>query len=376
MNSSAKSAPLLLVGGGADALNVRYACGFTAPDPFLFLQRGADIHLVISMLELGRAKALGESIHCHTPDSLGFKKGVRHSLGKQALGVLKVLGLQKVYVSAQCPVGLVRELEKGGIQVQIKKSPLFPERLRKTEAEVKALRKSQRAAVSAMKAAFACIEESREGAKRLLRQPDGKLLTAEGLRRTIERVLLESDCEAEELIVAGGDQAVDPHERGFGPLKAGELIVLDIFPRSKVSGYWGDITRTVIKGAPHKDQVRLYSTVLKAQKAALSEVKAGVTGKEIHERICRRFEEAGYETGLIDGIPQGFIHSTGHGVGLEIHEGPSISSMGGELEAGQVITLEPGLYYRGLGGVRIEDTVVVTETGCSMLAPCTKAWRL
>ncbi|MDF3128394.1 Xaa-Pro peptidase family protein [Kiritimatiellaeota bacterium B1221] len=363
---------LLLVGGGADAVNVRYACGFTAPDPFLFLQKGAERHLLVSMLELGRATALGEGVHCHTADSLGLKAAARKSLGKQAAGLIKHLGLKQISVSPVCPVGLVKDLEKAGLRVQVMRKPLFPERLLKNEEEIRHLRASQRAAVSAMKAAFDCIRESRIDKKNRLLQADGSQLTSEILRRKIEVVLLEADCVAEEIIVAGGDQGVDPHERGHGPLYAGQWIVLDIFPQSKVSGYWGDITRTVMKGRPSPEQKHQYQTVLKAQKNALSQVKPGVSGKEIHEEICRQFVEAGFETGLIDGVPQGFIHSTGHGVGLEIHEAPSVSPLGGPLEVGQVITIEPGLYYKGLGGVRIEDTVVVTEKGCSILARCSK----
>ncbi len=363
---------MLLVGGGADAVNVRYACGFTAPDPFLYVQRGEEKHLLISMLELGRAKALGGGVKCHTVDSLNLKANARKSLGKQAAGLIKHLGLKQISVSPVCPVGLVKDLEKAGLRVRVMRRPLFPERLVKNDREIRHLRASQRAAVSAMKAAFTCIRESEIDKKNRLVQADGSLLTSEVLRRKIERVLLDADCVAEEIIVAGGDQGVDPHERGHGALYAGKWIVLDIFPQSKVSGYWGDITRTVMKGRPSPDQKRQYQTVLKAQKNALSQVKPGVTGKEIHDEICRQFVAAGFETGMIDGVPQGFIHSTGHGVGLEIHEAPSVSPMGGPLEVGQVITIEPGLYYKGLGGVRIEDTVVVTEQGCSFLARCGK----
>jgi len=187
---------------------------------------------------------------------------------------------------------------------------------------------------------------------------------------------LHQDCQADEIIVAGGDQGADPHERGHGPLRAGETIILDIFPRHKQSGYWGDLTRTVIKGKPAAAQRKLYQAVKQAQEGALQQVRAGVTGAEIHDGVCRTFEALGFKTGERNGIHQGFIHSTGHGVGLEIHEAPSISPAGGPLEAGQVITIEPGLYYPGLGAVRIEDTGVVTETGIQLLASCPKVFAL
>jgi Xaa-Pro aminopeptidase len=180
----------------------------------------------------------------------------------------------------------------------------------------------------------------------------------------------------DDVIVAGGDQGVDPHERGQGPLFARQPIVLDIFPRSRVSGYWGDITRTVIRGPATPGQLRQYQTVLRAQTRALAAVKPGVTGAAIHALVCEEFAKAGYKTESVGGLPRGFIHSTGHGVGLEIHEAPSVSPAGTALEPGHVITIEPGLYYPGVGGVRIEDTVVVTETGSSLLARCPKVFEL
>ncbi|MEX2605986.1 MAG: Xaa-Pro peptidase family protein [Kiritimatiellia bacterium] len=368
--------PLLLIGGGADDVDVRYASGFSAPDPFLYVEKGGERHVVVSMLELGRAKACGKTLRTHTVDSLGLKGANRRTLGDQAVALLHLLKVQRLLVSGRCPVGLVRQLEKAGLTVQIKKDPVFPDRLVKSAEEIKALRASQRATVAAMKAARKLIADTRAGADGILLTPDGNHLTSERVRHRIEQVLMEAGCRADETIVAGGDQAVDPHERGFGPLFAGELIVVDIFPCSKISGYWGDMTRTVLKGTPRPDQRRLVQTVLKAQREALSRVKPGMTGKEIHRGICDWFSRAGYETGLMDGIPQGFIHSTGHGVGLDIHEAPSVGPCGGELEAGQVITIEPGLYYRGIGGVRVEDTVVVTESGCSLLARCGKEWIL
>lgn len=368
--------PLLLIGGGADDVDVRYACGFGAPDPFLYVEKGGERHVVVSMLELGRAQACGKTLQAHTPDRLGLKGTKGRGLGDQAVALLQHLNVKRILVSGRCPVGVVRHLEKAGLTVQIKKDPVFPGRLVKSAEEIKALRASQRATAAAMKAARGMIADTRAGSDGVLLTPDGNPLSSERVRHRIEQVLMEADCRADETIVAGGNQGVDPHERGFGPLHAGELIVLDIFPCSKVSGYWGDMTRTVLKGTPRPEQRHLVQTVLAAQRAALSRVKPGVTGKEIHEGICEQFLEAGYETGLVDGIPQGFIHSTGHGVGLEIHESPSVGPNGGELEVGQVVTIEPGLYYRGVGGVRIEDTVVVTESGCSLLARCGKEWIL
>ncbi len=375
MKSKKSTSALLLIGGGADAVDVRYASGFSAPDPFLFVRRGEEDFLLVSALEMGRALKLGPAISCVTPDALELPPNARRDLGRQAAAFLEKMGCKKALVSPRCPIGVVRRMEKSGLRVKVLKDPVFAERAVKDPAEIRALRQAQRATAHAMKTAMGLIAGAEIGGDGDLIL-DGAPLTSERVRYLVSVGLLEKQFHAEEIIVAGGDQGTDPHERGTGPLRAGELIVLDIFPRSEVTGYWGDMTRTVIRGRPSAAQRKQYRTVLAAQKAALARVAPGVTGAEIHQTVCDVFAEAGYETDRVDGVPQGFIHSTGHGVGLEIHEGPSVSPAGGPLQAGQVITIEPGLYYPGVGGVRIEDTVVVTEEGCSLLATCPKRFVL
>ncbi|MCC5843587.1 MAG: aminopeptidase P family protein [Verrucomicrobia bacterium] len=375
MKSKKSTSALLLIGAGADAVDVRYASGFSAPDPFLYVQTGDEKCLLVSPLEIGRALKLGPSVTCATPDDYGMSQKARRDLGRQAAVFLAALGCNNALVSPRCPIGVVRRLEKKGLNVKVVKDPVFAERSVKTPKEIRALRQAQRATADAMKAAVALIAAAEIGKDGGLKV-DGAPLTSERVRHAVCVRLLEKQFHAEEIIIAGGDQGTDPHERGHGPLRAGEMIVLDIFPRSETTGYWGDMTRTVIRGRPTPEQRRQYRTVLAAQKAALARVAAGVTGAEIHQAVCDVFAEAGYETGRVDGVPQGFIHSTGHGVGLEIHEAPSVSPAGGPLAAGQVITIEPGLYYPGVGGVRIEDTVLVTETGCTLLATCPKRFML
>ena len=169
-------------------------------------------------------------------------------------------------------------------------------------------------------------------------------------------------------IVAGGRQAADPHEAGRGPLRAGEWIVADVFPRMLATGYWGDMTRTFLHGRPTAAQRRMYEAVAEAQRLALSLVRPGAKGKDVHRAVTDFFARRGWKTGTgPDGRAHGFFHGLGHGVGLEIHEEPRLSPSGGELAPGMVVSVEPGLYYPEIGGVRIEDLVVVTETGCSVL---------
>ncbi|MCK5268215.1 MAG: aminopeptidase P family protein, partial [Spirochaetes bacterium] len=197
-----------------------------------------------------------------------------------------------------------------------------------------------------------------------------EILTSEEIRRFINSELLKRDCmPVKDTITSSSDQACDVHFFGSGPLKANSAIIIDIFPRSLKTKYWSDMTRTVVKGKASPELKKLYNTVLAGQKKALAIVKAGVSGAEIDKIIRDFFIKEGYQTKEIKGKMQGFVHGTGHGVGLDIHEEPRIHQENRILlKAGNVITIEPGLYYLGLGGVRIEDTVAVTEEGCLNLA--------
>ena len=201
---------------------------------------------------------------------------------------------------------------------------------------------------------------------------NGAVLTSERLRRRVHQTLMDCNSIGEHTIIASGDQGCDPHQVGFGPLRARETIIIDIFPRDEASGYYGDLTRTVCKGQASKPMRHLYETVLEAQQLGLDHIRPSAEGHLIHESIQRFFGDAGYETGEKDGYMQGYFHSTGHGLGLEIHEEPRIGPHGDALESGHVVTMEPGLYYRGLGGVRIEDTVVVCEGGYENLSSLPK----
>jgi Xaa-Pro aminopeptidase len=202
------------------------------------------------------------------------------------------------------------------------------------------------------------------------------LITAEAVKKLIHGILLDHDCTGKDTIVACGRQAVDPHEQGHGPLRAGKAIVIDIFPQHIRSGYWGDLTRTVVRGAAGHELRGMYSAVRAAQLAALERIKSGVKGSTVHRAAAAELTRRGFRTENLDGQPAGFIHSTGHGVGLAIHEGPSLSASGGRLRAGHVVTVEPGLYYPAVGGVRIEDTVEVTRDGWRYLVPCEKRFEI
>ncbi len=167
-----------------------------------------------------------------------------------------------------------------------------------------------------------------------------------------------------------------PHHSGSGPIVPDTPIVIDIFPRSQQTGYFGDMTRTVVKGTPSKEVKRMYKAVLEGQKIGISMIKHGVKSADVHNAVVDYFSKSGFKTGQIDGKQQGFIHSTGHGLGLEIHEPPRVSVGNDILQAGNVVTVEPGLYYEKLGGVRIEDVVLVTKKGCEVLSKFPKKFQV
>jgi Xaa-Pro aminopeptidase len=367
------TAPRLIVGSPNVYADIVHMTGFRAPDPVVVVQTAAARHLVVSRMEEGRARAAHPGLTVWTPETLRLPAARRRRLSSWALALVRQTGVRRVDVPASFPLGTARRLERAGVRLHIVEGAFLPERELKRADEIASLRTAQRACVAAMRAAWVMIRAARvqrSGALRL----HGRVLTSEDVRRTINRVLLERDCAGGEPIVACGPDAADPHCIGHGPLRAGQPIVIDIFPQHLPTGYWGDITRTVVKGRPSARLARLYRAVLAAQLHGLSRVRAGVRYAAVHGGVSRVLEQHGFRNRTTGGLAEGFIHGTGHGVGLEIHEAPGLGRGAGVLRAGQVVTVEPGLYYRDIGGLRVEDTVVVTRTGFEFLAPCPKTW--
>lgn len=362
------TAAVLVAGTPAELADLHYASGFAAVDPSVYIRYGRSACLVVPLMERGRAvREAHRGIRVLTPRDLPIRKADQHRLSGWCLGAARIVRARRVEVSPFFPLAVARRLEKSGIRVATAKGPLLPERAVKTAAEIRAIARVQSAAVKAMQAAMRMVCRARADGRGVLRLA-GRTLTAEMVRAEIDRVLLGCDCITAGTIVACGPASADPHERGRGPLHAGRPIVIDIFPRSRASGYWGDLTRTVVKGRAPATLRRMYTAVRRAHEAALRGVRAGATGAQVHRCAQEVFARTGFATTVRDGTPEGFIHSTGHGVGLDIHEGPSVSASGGRLQAGNVVTIEPGLYYPNIGGVRIEDTVVVTRAGVRVLA--------
>jgi Xaa-Pro aminopeptidase len=247
------------------------------------------------------------------------------------------------------------------VGVRVSRGPLFPERAHKTTAEVAAIRRAMRATEAGLQAAIDLLRRATIRGGWVM--SDGRKLTAEELRRVLNAEVFARGCIPAHTIVAAGRRGCDPHDVGGGPIRAGQPIIIDVFPRSEASGYFADITRTVVKGTASEMVRDIYQTVLAGQRLALRMIRHGVRARDVHGAILDLFESRGFPTGEANGRMQGFFHGTGHGLGLEIHEPPRIAMNDAVLKAGMVVTAEPGLYYYPVGGVRIEDTVLVTRTG-------------
>ena len=358
---------LLIVGDSERNADLYYATRFMAPDPFVFLCTSNAKILMVGNLEVDRARSqarVDEVVaSAHIEAQLQAREGDHPNSSQILLALLAERGIEKLKVPADFPLETADFLRAAKLQLQVVKPPLLPQRQLKCPAEVEALRRAMAVAVRAI-----AETEVRRGV--LYR--GGEVLTSERLQRLIHVTLIERDCVGKHTIAACGRQACDPHQQGHGPLRAGETIILDIFPRDSTSGYYGDITRTVVKGKAPEAVVRLYDLVLQGQTMALNAIADGVDGSQIHQSIQSLFADAGYPTGEKDGHMEGFFHSTGHGLGLEIHEAPRIGPRSGRLQTGQVVTVEPGLYYPDVGGVRIEDVVLVTDDGCQNLTTFAK----
>jgi len=362
--SKKKNETRLIVAASDQDANMLYATKFWAPDPFIFLQQKGKRTLVLSDLEIDRGRKQADA-----DEFVAFSKLEREVQGKSKktppyekvlAHFLRKRGVRSTIVPNNFPLGYARKLSRDKIRLEPTNGLFWPQREAKTDEEIQMVSRALRITEVGLARAIEVLKASKIGKGNRLRW-SGKRLTSEILRAEIDSAILRAGGNPNGTIVAGGDQACDPHERGFGPLAANSLIILDVFPRDAKTGYFGDLTRTVVRGRARETQRQLWETVKAGQALALKRIKAGVDGAEIHKAIQDFFTKRGYRTEVRKGRQVGFFHGTGHGLGLEIHEYPRLQKV--ILKDRQVLTVEPGLYYPGLGGVRHEDVVVVTKDG-------------
>ncbi len=365
-----KADAFLMTGDSHDA-DMYYATRFFASDSFTYLQtKNANEILFLSEMERGRAEMESRISDIRTTDEYDFKSKVK-ARGDPAQGYVDCLaellqkeGIKKIAVPRHFPLFTAQTLKEEGFTVMPIKSPLREMRMKKDETEIEHITSVQDACETAMQSAIDLIKNAivTDG----VLYHNGYTLTSEHIRAQIEHTLLDMGCEADSTIVACGKKSANPHWEGEGAMLENEPIVIDIFPRSKKRRYYADMSRTVLKGKPSKELADMYIAVIAAQDAAFSQVKIGARCSDIHNTVCDTFEKMGYYT-IRNNSKVGFIHSTGHGVGLDIHELPNVGDNDYVLEEGNVITIEPGLYDPAIGGIRIEDLVVVTKDGYNNL---------
>jgi len=347
-----------------------YLAGFRAPDPVIWLQVGRESFLVLSDLELDRGRSTARVTRCLAYTPLARRARARltapASPAHVAALALQDRGARRVEVPATFPALYLSHLEQMDVTPVIVPGPFVPRRRRKTRRQVEAMRRCQRAGEEGMLIAAGMIASAKRRGRRLLL--DGKPLTSERLKSEVSVALLSRGYQAAGLIIAGRpEQSCLPHHAGSGPILADHAIIMDFFPRSLETGYHGDETRTVVRGTPSQRLAAMARAVREAERRAARMLRPGASGAEIHSRTVEFLAREGFSTSRKGSRPRGFFHGLGHGLGLEIHEAPSLSSPDAILEAGDVVTVEPGLYYPSTGGVRHENLYHIGRKGTQPL---------
>ncbi len=327
--------------------------------------------LILRDIEMQRARASANATHIACPADftpIGGISGDRETATAQSAAEFVVRsGCRRVTVDRSLPMMYAEMLNRAGIAVHCDTEWGLIERRQKDASEIEAIRFCQQQTEDVMRLACQTIARAGVGDDNVL-MFEGRVLTSERMQSMIDVWLLERGFSNPMSIVASGPVGADCHDHGHGPIRTMEPVIVDIFPRDKKSLYNGDCTRTVVHGKISPKIASMHAAVAKAKAAATTAVRAGVTGQSVHEATSRSIEASGYQMGF---PPEGandeftsMTHGTGHGLGLEVHEPPLLALGGPELLVGDVVTIEPGLYCKSVGGVRLEDMVVVTSDGC------------
>jgi Xaa-Pro aminopeptidase len=362
----------LLYGDAVHSPEMRHEIGEAISDPLTFLDIDGRRIAVTGPFEtaiLERRDDLLDEVWS-TAD-LGSRELVQdesvpsHAIEPElVLRAVRRAGAEVVTVPPTLPVAVADHLRANGVGLEVDAPAWDERRRRKTPGELEGIERAQRAADVAMLTAahlFRASEETSDGYLRF----EGEILTAELVREAMSTRLLSQGAESEEILVQPGDQCLKGHELGSGPIRTHESVVIDCFPRDRRSGAHSDMTRTFVSGRPSEELARLHQACREALRIAYESLRPG--SADAHSRVSDHFEALGFATQRSHNgagpLEQGFNHSLGHGVGLEAHEAPMLGRRSDALVAGDVVAVEPGLYFPGIGGVRLEDTVVITEDG-------------
>src|SRR6266540_1624968 len=354
---------------------LRHEVPLTLGDPFLYIEKDGRKHILITEFEWPRIEEAGFDGDLHSPNALGLDELIESGLEywqislELATRAVREVGLTSAVVPQTFPLGLAEHLRANGVELTVERDLFVDRRRIKNDTELAGIRRAQRAAEAGMDAARDLFRRAQQSNGSLL--VDGEPLTSERVKLAIQDAFTKNGCTAEEFIVSHGAQSAIGHDMGSGTINPGEPIVIDLWPKDAETACYADMTRTFCIGEV-PDELREYHRLVKESlDRSLEAVRAGVPGPELFEISCEPFHREGHKTLLNkkpgEVIEDGYFHSLGHGVGLDVHEQPGLARAGEELLAGDVVTLEPGLYRRGWGGCRLEDLVVVTETGAENL---------
>jgi Xaa-Pro aminopeptidase len=354
---------------------MRHEVPLAVPDPFLYAERDGARRVVASSFELDRIAEVAPGVETLPYEEFGLDELYAQGLSRDEIELEILLraarrfGVEQAVVPATFPLEVADHFRANGIDVRADREHFVQRRRVKNDAELAGIRRAQRAAEAAMDAARELLRsaERHNGSLRLAGEP----LTCERLKLAVEQAFTANGAFADEFIVSHGPQTAVGHDMGSGPIAPDEPVCLDLFPRDRESGCFADMTRVFVVGAPSDELNEYHRLCREALERSVEAVKPGVAGSELHRISCDVFEQHGYPTlrskqpGEV--LQDGFYHSLGHGVGLEVHEEPTLGRAPGELVAGDVIAVEPGLYRHGYGGCRLEDLVLVTDSGPEVL---------
>jgi Xaa-Pro aminopeptidase len=362
----------------ADSLRspeMRHEVPIPIPDPFLYAEHDGKRHVVASSFELDRIAEVAPGLDITPLEEFGIDELYAQGLSRDLIDLEVVLratqrfGIGEAAVPPTFPLELADHLRAKGIGITSEREHFVARRRVKNEAELAGIRRAQRAAEAAMGAARELLRAAERQNGSLV--VDGEALTCERIKLAVEQAFTANGAFADEFIVSHGPQTAIGHDMGSGPIAPDEPVCLDLFPRDRESGCFADMTRTFVVGEPSEELLEYHRLCREALDRSVAAVKPGIAGSELNRICCDVFEEHGYPTLLSkepgEVLKDGFYHSLGHGVGLEVHEQPTLGRGPGELVAGDVIAVEPGLYRNGYGGCRLEDLVLVTEEGPEVL---------
>ncbi|MEM8872916.1 MAG: Xaa-Pro peptidase family protein [Planctomycetota bacterium] len=346
----------LLAGIPATNMALYHRCRFVAGDPAAWVKLPGETVFICRNIEVDRARKSTNADRVIAPaDVVDDPSGERDVMTAQAVvALLRDANVGNVVGDRSLGLVYVDVLREAGIEVRLDRDLGVADRRSKDADELTHLRHCQSITERAMRTACEHIARADADTGGHLHH-DGTPVTSDSVRALIELLLIDHGMASEHgTIVAGLPHCADCHDRGEGPLRTGEPVIIDIFPRDRRSLYWGDCTRTVVHGTPTPELAAMHAAVVESKAAAIATIQAGVTGAEVHAAAQGVIHAHGFDD---------MVHGTGHGVGLDVHEAPLLDAKGGPLVAGDVLTIEPGLYHEQHGGVRVEDMVVVTDTG-------------